>query len=160
MKINFVYVLVVVFVLIVILIRNNIGGDKKKREIILDRNCEIVGIEDSVIFKVDPFGEHFKCVTFLQDEVILELRHYKPYLKKYPDISFLFYIETDDKEYVIETLKEMSFTYPVFIESKNNEKMIFINYLLDSKSCILEITNPSISNFGEQLEHYSGGNRY
>lgn len=146
--------LFIIVIFVVILIAQNRNNDEKMI-INLDKDCEIVKKDSAVEFYNDPFNANIKCVCFVDESVICEMHRWVPFINKYKKIPFLFFIRTNNKKNVIKALKQMNFPIPVFVTEKDNDKMLLICYLLDQDNHVLEVTNPTISNFGSQLENYS-----
>ncbi len=147
--------ILLIIVLIAGIIIHGCRKDKEKKEIItLPKNCEILKANDTLSFNFDPFAKQIKDVILIKDVngVICELRNWIPYIKKYPRYPFLFYIQTDSKERLLEYLRAMEFPIPVFVKPLKRTKMQLIAYRVNEDNEVIELTNPTLSTFKPFLQ--------
>ncbi len=134
----------------------------ESRKIVLKEDCEVVKANDSVSFNFEPFKKSYKAVCLLEDQTMSELKRWIPYINRYKNFPFLFYIKTDEKELVVENLKELNFPLPVFIElisgERKEHRITLIGYIIDENNNIIKVTNPSMPGYNSLLKKYSRKN--
>lgn len=132
---------------------------EEKRKIVLKKDCEIIKANDSINFNFNPFGKSYKAICLLEDQTMPELKRWIPYINRYKNFPFLFYIKTDNKEFVEETLKKLNFPLPVFIElisgERKEHRITLIGYIIDKDDNIIKATNPSLPGYNRLLKRYS-----
>jgi len=123
----------------------------------LPSNKEMLAANDSIHFKYNPFNAKTKVVTYLKDDAMYVLPQWIPYIKKYPNVSFIFYVNSTNKEYVIGGLKYFHFPLPVFINTNSKYNGYgLICFVVDNQNKIIDISNPSMPNFNNLLKTYGG----
>lgn len=119
----------------------------------LNSTNEMISWNDSVKFESDPFNKKIKAVTYLQTDAIFEMERWIPYITSYPEVSFLFYFNSTDKEYIKNYLAHTKFPIPVFIDTKNKYKnYLLISFIINEKNEIIAISNPSLPDYEMTLK--------
>ncbi len=148
-KRNLIVYIAAIFGILIFFVGCNKGPEKVK----FPKEKVMLTWNDSVQFKSDPFEKKVKCVVYLTSDAISEIDRWTPYIKKYPDIGFLFFFTSNDTNYIIKGLKHFSFPIPVFIDKKSKyEGYAFIAFVLNNKNEIVTTSNPTFSNFDKLLK--------
>ena len=157
LKINtFIVCFLIVFIIFSYLITSRKSTD---HILILPTDKKILVCNDSIRFRGDPFSKRIKVVTYLKDDAISEIPQWIPYIKKYPDISFIFYFNSGNPQYVIEGLKHFCFPLPVFWDTESKYKDYgLICFVVNETNEIIETTNPTLPNFDKLLMSLSKNN--
>ena len=148
-------------ILTILIIIWTVKKNKRSAEIVtLPEKYEIIAVADSIISKQHLNSCKYRAVCVLDDTILWELKDWIPYIRKYKEFPFVFYIKTRDKDTILEQLKQMDFPVPVFVVRKNKKdenprRILMVGYILDKKNRIMELVNPLIPEYSSMLRKYN-----
>ncbi|TKG94571.1 hypothetical protein EYV94_11520 [Puteibacter caeruleilacunae] len=126
----------------------------------LPEEVELLSISDKIYLKEKYFDNSPKVVVYLYDDCMHLLQLWKPYIEKYSDIRFVFYINSVKKDKIREQLRYYKFKYPVFWDSKGQfaksnslpKEIAFISYILNGDDELISTRNPTYGDYEVYLK--------
>ncbi|MBN2596921.1 MAG: hypothetical protein JXR82_09080 [Marinifilaceae bacterium] len=146
-----------ILILVVYILISFAFSCKKVPEILeLPTDREMITWNDSIFFKSDPFTKRVKSVVYLRSSGISEIKRWIPYIEKYPEVGFIFYFSSSDKDFIVGGLEHFNFPIPVFIDTENKFKNYgLIAFVINDKDEIISVSNPTIPDFEKTLKKLS-----
>ncbi len=139
-------------------------NSKKKDVLYLPEGLSIVNtVNDRNM--ADELSKSTKVVAFFYSEHVrkIDLPRYNKFIKEYPELGFIFYVDHNDKISLKEFMKENRILSPVyfdpeqkFIEANKNrfrKNWTFIGYIVNAKNEIIRMTNPSLPDFEQVIKN-------
>ncbi|WP_421877542.1 hypothetical protein [Marinoscillum sp.] len=142
----------------------SMSGCSESRKVYLPRDLELLTVSDST-YTTDPFACSCKVVAYFKvTKYDLYISKYIPYMKQYPNVSFIFYLSGDGKEQMQEIMQTTEFKHPVFLDPEKSyikvnkrlqqppgqSELAFIGYVISDK--FIEVTNPNMNDFSKLIK--------
>ncbi len=153
--------------ILLILVLFYISRSDSNREVQLVKDLEVWQPQNSVDLDESWFAEGCKVVVYMKHyQKFHRLDLWMKYIKKYPNIPFLFYYAGGDPDKYFKQLSEIGFNHPVMIDKEgqfyemnkaNMDDFSFIALVVSENSVTL--SNPTISNFEKLLKECGKANR-
>ncbi len=129
-------------------------------EVNLVKGLEVWQPHNSVAFQESWFEESCKVVAYMKH--YRQLPVWISYIKKYPEVPFLFYFAGNDVDAFKNGINKIGFNYPIMIDKDqrfyemnkdNMDDLSFISFVISDNS--IRLSNPTISNFDDLLNKCS-----
>ena len=145
--------------LLILFLSGNISFKKQKKILNLNKDLDIIRISDSIRLNKNTSTYKYKSVCFVDGSAMWSLKYWLPYIKRYNNIPFVFYVKTNDKKTALQNLQELNFPLPIFIEPIKEEndpyKVLMIGYIVNNRNEIIQLANPLLPEFSSILKKYS-----
>ncbi|XOV92122.1 MAG: hypothetical protein ACFHWX_18175 [Bacteroidota bacterium] len=128
-----------------------------KRVVHLVKDLEVITTEESLEIG-DLFASPCKVVVYFRAHRFeFRVLAYKEYIRKYPHVSFLFYLGGGNKEEMIDLMIKNDFHYPILYDKDktfldvnnlhipNHPELSFKGYVVTQNA--IEVTNPGKEDF-------------
>ena len=156
---NEVILLIVIVICVFFIVRSSKSNSEDKKVLEMKMDCDILYRRDTIYtssYTLQELINHkYKVVIVLDQRVISVLKDWRYYIKKYDNIPFIIYVGSKNKEYIQGCLEKFDFPIPVFIDKEYTDDYLFISYILNEKNEVIDVTNPTMPNFGKTLKKIS-----
>ena len=160
MKIANEIILLIIIVICIFFIAKSTRSKSDNGQVLeMKMDCDILYRRDTIYTSTYTLQElinhKYKVVIVLDQRVISVLKDWRYYIKKYDNIPFIIYVGSKNKEYIQGCLEKFDFPIPVFIDKEYTDDYLFISYILNEKNEVIDVTNPTMPNFGKTLKKIS-----